>query len=144
MAKYAIASFSAGLRRELNEYNIKAITIEPALYKTPISDWNICKYNLEKVWSETPLEVQNSYGEERREDFDKKTQFFLKFTRKQTQDVVNTMIKAITLKEPKIYYRCSGPLMDITLFFLSYFPELSQDFVFGLIYDYSIYKLFVK
>lgn len=133
MTKHAIKSFSDGLRRELNGSKIKIITIEPTMYRTPITDWNIIKNNTDKVWNQTSIEVQNTYDEKWHKNFNKTTQLILKFSRKNTEEVVNAMISAVTLENPQIYYRCGGLIDHISLFVFIYFPELLQDFIINII-----------
>jgi hypothetical protein len=129
MSKHAIRSFSDGLRRELHKFNIKVITIEPAMYRTPIADWNSIKNNIDVIWNQTPIEVQSAYNEKWRNVFEKRTEIALKLTRKQTNEVIDAMIEAITLEKPQIYYRCGG-FMDLnTLWNISYLPEYIQDFI---------------
>jgi len=129
MSKHAIRSFSDGLRRELHKSDIKVITIEPTMYRTPIADWNSIKNNIDVIWNQTPIEVQSGYNEKWRNFFEKRTELTLKLTRKQTNEVIDALIEAITLEKPQIYYRC-GSFMDLsTLWPMSYLPEYIQDFI---------------
>ena len=129
MSKHAIRSFSDGLRKEVKSFGIKVIDIEPVLYRTPISDWNIVKDNFNKVWEETPPHIQSVYSENFRKNYENQSKHFLNTTRKQTEEVIEVMTNAIILNEPQNSYKCGGLFDFIFTFPLSYFPESIQDFI---------------
>jgi len=129
MSKHAVKSFSDGLRREIDYFNIKVITIEPTLYRTPIADWNSIKTGIDNAWNQTSNEVQSAYDEKWRQNYYKRSKNTLKFSRKQIHEVVKAMIDGINLEEPQIYYKCGGFLDYISIFPLSNSTESIQDFV---------------
>ncbi|XP_015908272.2 short-chain dehydrogenase/reductase family 9C member 7 isoform X2 [Parasteatoda tepidariorum] len=61
MSKQATVSFCDGLRLEMYRFGIKVVTVEPWMYKTPITDErSILAYNC-KTWEETPQEIKDIY-----------------------------------------------------------------------------------
>lgn len=123
MSKHAIRSFSDGLRKEVNAFDIDVINIEPVLYQTPISRWEALKPTYERVWNETSEEIQTVYGENFRNSFERHSQNFLKSARKQTEEVVEVMTKALLLTEPQTNYKCGGIVDYLITFPLSYMPN---------------------
>ncbi|CAG2176217.1 unnamed protein product, partial [Oppiella nova] len=119
MSKHAIRSFSDGLRKEVENLKIKVITIEPVLYRTPITDWTLMKTTLDRVWDQTPEDVKCVFSDNYRNSFEKSSQRVLKASRNQTKEVIDIIIKAIILKEPQNIYKCGG-FLD----FLVTFPNL--------------------
>jgi len=142
MSKHAIKSFSDGLRRELFESNIKVITIEPTMYRTPITEWKAHKNIIDSVWNQTPIEVQEHFDEEWRELYERKTKAFLNISRKQTKEVIDAMINAITLVEPQLYYRCGGFIDLIILWPFSLVPESIQDLILNFIVNHNLFYYF--
>jgi len=138
MSKHAVKSFSDGLRREINNFNIKVITIEPTLYRTPITDWDSIKTGIDNVWDQTSNEVQSFYCEKWRQSYYKRSENSLLYSRKQIHEVVKAMIDGINLEEPQIYYKCGGFLDYISIFSLSYFTESIQDFFFKNLFRNSL------
>lgn len=138
MSKHAIRSFSDGLRRELYKSNVKVIMIEPAMYKTPITDWKAQKNIIDSVWNQTPIEVQKYFEEEWRQLYEERTEAYMSFGRKQTKEVVDAMINAIILVEPKPYYWCGGFVDLIIVWLFSLAPESIQDFVFNFIVSHNL------
>jgi len=129
MSKHAIKSFSDGLRRELNTFDIKVVTIEPIFYKTPILNLNLGIAYSTTLWNQTSSEVQSAYSEKLRKVYYKIQEFICKYARERTEEVAEAMIDGITLEEPQIYYKCGGYFDYITVFAFSYFPEPIQDFI---------------
>jgi len=100
MSKKACIAFSDGLRQEMKKFNIKVITIEPGLYKTPIAGTNYLKdYNM-KSWAETPTEVKDDYGEEYFDTFLKEMEKALEMARPNLNEVVDNMVEAVCVANP--------------------------------------------
>ncbi|KAK0058103.1 17-beta-hydroxysteroid dehydrogenase type 6 [Biomphalaria pfeifferi] len=104
MSKKACISFSDALRQEMRKFNIKVITIEPGLYKTPITYENYLIDRNRKSWAETPTDVRADYGEEYFDAFLKQVKISLKQARPNVMEVVDNMIEAVCTKNPSYCY----------------------------------------
>ena len=129
MSKFAVRSFSDGLRRELDRFGVKVVTIEPNMYRTPIVDSDLLCDGIDKIWEQTDPQIREDYGSDW---FCDKLKDRLKFnvmvSRTQIHEVVDTQEQAITLCEPDLYYRCASITERPSLWFLSTLPETLQDF----------------
>ena len=127
MSKHAVRSFSDGLRKEVEAFDINVVNIEPVLYRTAIADWDSLKTGYERVWNETPEEVKSVYSEKFRNRYENYSQNFLKTARKQTEEVIDTMTKAILLVDPQTNYKCGGIIDFLITFPLSHLPNNLQN-----------------
>ncbi|RUS85641.1 hypothetical protein EGW08_006587 [Elysia chlorotica] len=103
MSKKACIAFSDGLRQEMKKFNITVVTIEPGLYKTPITYEDYLIDHNRKSWAETPTEVRKDYGEEYFDVFLKQVQLSLKQARPNLLEVVDNMVEAVCAEHP--YHR---------------------------------------
>uniref|UniRef100_A0A7M5X8V5 Uncharacterized protein n=2 Tax=Clytia hemisphaerica TaxID=252671 RepID=A0A7M5X8V5_9CNID len=62
-SKYAVESFSDGLRYEMKPFGISVHLIEPGMYKTDILNPKTITNGLKKNWDETDEEMKEEYGE---------------------------------------------------------------------------------
>ncbi|CAL1526322.1 unnamed protein product [Lymnaea stagnalis] len=104
MSKKACIAFSDALRQEMNKFNIKVITIEPGLYKTPITLENYLIDQNRKSWAETPTDVRADYGEEYFDAFLKQVTLSLRQARPNVMEVVDNMIEAVCTENPNYCY----------------------------------------
>lgn len=131
MAKHSVRAFSDALRREflILGDEIKVSTIEPTFYRTDILDKETVSRFREQAFSESPKEIQEAYQDGRSDAWIRKgTQIISKISRPNIDEVTETMEKAVTLKEPKLFYRCAG-YPDVLLWALSHMPETFLDYV---------------
>ena len=133
MSKHAVRSFCDGMRKEVQDFGIKVIAIEPCLYKTAIVQYDTLMKNLDNVWKETPKGVQSVYGNNFRNNYNKNLKKVLKLERKQISEVVNAMIDAVVLKQPNNTYKCGGIFEFLLIYPLSYLPERAQNFAINLL-----------
>ncbi|XP_041363765.1 17-beta-hydroxysteroid dehydrogenase type 6-like [Gigantopelta aegis] len=104
MSKKACIAFSDGLRLEMTKFDVKVITIEPGLYRTPISQEGYLIDMNRKSWAETPTDVKNDYGEEYFESFLENITKQMRRARPNVDEVVDLMAKAVVTKFPKQRY----------------------------------------
>jgi NAD(P)-dependent dehydrogenase (short-subunit alcohol dehydrogenase family) len=104
MSKKACIAFSDGLRQEMKKFNISVVTIEPGLYKTPITQESYLIDHNRKSWAETPTEVRADYGEEYFDTFLKQITLSLKQARPNVQEVVDNMVDAVCSQHPSYRY----------------------------------------
>lgn len=105
MTKQATVSFCEGLRIEAYRFGLKLITIEPWMYRTPITDKdNILNY-ITKTWEGSPEEIKELYPENYIEKFKKCSLKFLNISMSdKPQEVINCMEEAILAMDPKYAY----------------------------------------
>ncbi|KAK3608185.1 hypothetical protein CHS0354_039199 [Potamilus streckersoni] len=126
MSKKACIAFSDALRQEMAKFNVRVITIEPGLYKTPISETdNLINMN-RKSWSETPTEVKDVYGEEYFDAFLKNITEQMKRARPNVNEVIERMLDAVTNESPKSRY-VPYWLSKIRLIILAHLPSSVTD-----------------
>lgn len=75
MTKFSVRAFSDGLRRELAGHQVKVIALEPNLYRTSITDYDILAKSIDSIWDQTDDEVKQFYG---RENYKEKFELRLK------------------------------------------------------------------
>jgi NAD(P)-dependent dehydrogenase (short-subunit alcohol dehydrogenase family) len=129
MSKFAVRSFSDGLRKEMLRFGIKVVTIEPNLYRTAIMDVDILSKSIDQIWDKTDEKVRNDYGGEKFLDKLKaRMKLNTVISRPQIHEVIDAQEEAITLCEPELYYRCSGLGERPALWALGHVSESAQDF----------------
>ncbi|KAI1283112.1 Retinol dehydrogenase 7 [Halotydeus destructor] len=62
MAKAALSCFTETLRREMVQFNVKVIEIDPMFYPTAITSIGVTKDNMERTWRTTGKQVRAAYG----------------------------------------------------------------------------------
>ncbi|KFM81944.1 Short-chain dehydrogenase/reductase family 9C member 7, partial [Stegodyphus mimosarum] len=107
MSKSAAISFTSGLRMEMAIWGIKVISIEPYFYATPITKRETTLDLIEKAWTKTPLNIQEEYGEEYKENFKEKCVRLLATSNHKIDEVVTCLEDAITTQQPlAAYFPC--------------------------------------
>lgn len=130
MSKRACIAFSDALRIEMKKFNVKVVTIEPALYKTPISETGYLEEQNRKSWSETPTEVKNAYGDEYFDAFLENIGVQMKRAKPNINEVIDLMVNAVTDVNPKIRYVPSSSIIRATI--LTYLPSKITDKLFQI------------
>ncbi|KAK7068739.1 hypothetical protein SK128_026624 [Halocaridina rubra] len=106
MSKHATVSFADGLRLEMQKWDISVHTVEPTLYRTPISSEDAVHRALDKYWEECSEDIKNSYGDEYIKDF--KTTIANHLSRakpsEKIKEVVDDMLDAVAGADPKTRY----------------------------------------
>lgn len=127
MSKFAVRSYSDILRRELASSGIKVVVIEPSFYRTNIIDFDFHDRMREKYFNESSEEIKQHYGVESLKSLATFRGVANQMTNDDIDQVIDSMIKGIVRKYPKLYYRCGSYLDIIKLWGLSYLPEIIQD-----------------
>ncbi|ESP03965.1 hypothetical protein LOTGIDRAFT_110173, partial [Lottia gigantea] len=104
MSKKACIAFSDGLRLEMSKFDVKVITIEPGLYRTPIANENYLIDQNRKSWAETPKEIRNDYGDEYFDAFLQNITDQMKRARPHVHEVTDLMVRAVVTKDPHYRY----------------------------------------
>ncbi|KAI1293622.1 D-beta-hydroxybutyrate dehydrogenase, mitochondrial [Halotydeus destructor] len=140
MSKHALISYSDGLRRELDKFAIKVITVEPFIYKTPMIV-NDLTTNLESCWKNTDHQVRTDYGDNYFRALLWYVRAFVTYwnplmVSDQPGQVVQSVEEALTLANPEHCYVNCHPL--IWPAFWLYINLLPSDF-FELYMKYYTY-----
>jgi len=128
MSKHAAVSFADGLRREMKKWGITVHSIEPTLYKTPIAANDALKSNLKTNWEATPIEIQESYGEEYFKAFQDKLAIMTNMAKGNINEVVEDMLDAVAGKRPKTRY-VPSTAVQLRARLLTAIPTELQDFL---------------
>lgn len=106
MSKHAAVSFADGLRLEMRKWNISVHTVEPTLYKTPISNVENIQKSLDKLWEECPAEVRRSYGHNYLQDFKETVSTHMNKAKpsEKIREVIADLVDAVAGQEPQGRY----------------------------------------
>ncbi|XP_040912453.1 dehydrogenase/reductase SDR family member 9 [Toxotes jaculatrix] len=130
VSKYGVESFNDSLRLNLAPFGVKVACIEPGFFKTNVTDTEILKNNLKKLWDRLPQDVKDDYGrgflEQTLEKLDER---FRQLTDADLMKVVGCMEHAISAVHPRTRY---SPGWDAKFFWLplSYMPTCISDGLF--------------
>ncbi|KAF4519747.1 hypothetical protein B566_EDAN010340 [Ephemera danica] len=93
MSKSAAVSFADGLRREMRKWSISVHTVEPTLYRTPISASEQIQGSMQRHWDRSSDKIKSTYGEEYFQEFKAKIGHQLKRAKpiSQISEVVDDM-----------------------------------------------------
>ena len=109
--------------------DVKVVVIEPTFYKTEIINAEGMKRYREQAFNESTEEVKSAYKALPIEEwYEKAQQNIDKIARPNVSEVTEAMEKAVTLEEPKLFYRCGG-YHDIIIWAVSHMPEVILDFI---------------
>ncbi|GCB73646.1 retinol dehydrogenase 7-like isoform X2 [Scyliorhinus torazame] len=131
ISKFGVEAFNDGLRRDLSNFGVKVLCIEPGFFKTNVTNFDIITGSLKKLWLRLPQDVKDDYGA----DYLERT--LPKFQERVEQladpdlmKVVWCMNHALTAVHPRTRYSAGR---DSKLFWipLSYLPTVISDFVFN-------------
>ncbi|XP_074647651.1 retinol dehydrogenase 7-like [Tubulanus polymorphus] len=104
-SKFAVVGFSECLKREMRKFEISVHTIEPGLYRTPISNSDAILASMESNWSQTPKSVQLSYGNRYYHSFRRKLASLLDNEAvHETGEVVDSIVEALLEVHPSTRY----------------------------------------
>nr|KAG5713568.1 hypothetical protein BaRGS_024616 [Batillaria attramentaria] len=104
MSKKACIAFSDALRQEMAKFEVSVVTIEPGLYRTPITQEEYLINLNRKSWAETPTEVKADYGEEYFNAFLQNITCQMKRARPNVEEVVDLMVTAVCAERPSHRY----------------------------------------
>ncbi|XP_059480965.1 short-chain dehydrogenase/reductase family 9C member 7-like [Neocloeon triangulifer] len=133
MSKSAAVSFADGLRREMKKWSITVHTIEPTLYKTPLTKPKIIQGTMQEHWDSSPDNVKKIYGEEYFAEFKKIISGLLTKAREPQQiaEVIDDMVDAVIGDEPKMRY-VPSVAAQFRSQVITAMPMHMQDFVLGM------------
>ncbi|KAL1422208.1 hypothetical protein MTO96_022341 [Rhipicephalus appendiculatus] len=125
----ALCSYADGLRRELAKFNIQVCTVEPAFYKTHMTDPAEVTQALNEVTHKLPNLVKEEYGCAYLDNF---TFTFAKklrrFSRQNYDEISAAVVKALLCTETNVRYRCCGMRQSLTWTVLEFVPLKICDF----------------
>jgi len=112
LSKAATAKFTEGLQEELAPFGVTAIDVNPWFYKTPMLDARKIITAAKKRFNESSEDVKKAYGPEALEKIAKGTVTLVsdpKIVIQRPEDVIETLVDAITSAEPDAVYRVITP-----------------------------------
>jgi len=125
-SKFGVEGFSDSLRREMLQWGVKVVLVEPGFMKTPMCDKDRVKEFQKDLWARAEPTIKKEYGGT--EFFDsecKKSQEFLETTTQDPVIVIDALIESILSVSPKSRYLLGK---DATLFhIISWLPTSIQD-----------------
>jgi len=145
-SKFAMESYSDGLRRTLRPFGIRVSIIEPGFFKTSITDYDTWGKDLDRQWSNLPAELKEQYGEK---FFNGVQEALREFSAQPTLSNFNTLDQvtgsithAIGAKHPKDRYVVG---LDGHIIYrpLSLLPDWAMDF-FIYVRSRHVYNCIVK
>lgn len=125
----ALGHFADGLRRELGKFNVQVCTVEPAFYKTKMTDPAEVTQALNDVTRKLPNLVQEEYGSAYLDSF--KFTFakrLRRFSRQNFDEVSTAVVRALLNSETNVRYRCCGMRQALTWTVLEFLPLKICDF----------------
>lgn len=128
-SKYGVEAFSDSLRRDMQDFGVKVSIIEPGFFKTAVTNSDVIKGNLKRLWDRLPQDVKNSYGTSYLQEYSEAQDFSLgMLCSSDLSKVTNCMEHALTALYPRTRY---GAGWDAKLLWipLSYMPSFMADFV---------------
>lgn len=128
MSKHSVRVLSDTIRRENTNSGVKVVTIEPTFYKTPIIDFEQIRRTRQRIYEDTPDDIKEAYDDKKIEQINNTENMVDFVTRHNLDEVVDTMLKAVTLKQPKLFYRCCSYLDVVLVWGVSHLPETILDF----------------
>ncbi|KAM8977539.1 retinol dehydrogenase 16-like [Pelodytes ibericus] len=128
ISRHGIEAFSDCLRRELQPFGVKVSVIEPTSYRTQATDQETTLQSIHSIWSRTPQEIQDSYGQQYFLDYCKLIQRKLSKCNPQLTEVTDCMEHALTAVHPWTRYSTGW---NTKLFYLpvSYLPTIVSDYL---------------
>ncbi|GIX77715.1 hypothetical protein CEXT_775471 [Caerostris extrusa] len=134
MSKFAAGAFNDCLRQEMSSWGISVVSIEPELFKTPLTNVENLIINLNHIVSNLPNSVLWDYGKEYFKAFEK---FMIAFTRCASPNVelvVNDLEAAVIQKYPDNHYKPRRNLFfRFILFCFEIFPSNIQDIFLNIV-----------
>ncbi|KAM9805043.1 dehydrogenase/reductase SDR family member 9 [Neosynchiropus ocellatus] len=130
VSKYGVEAFNDSLRLNMAPFGIKVACIEPGFFKTNVTDVNLMKENVKKLWDRLPQDVRDDYGDDYYTMSIKKLSTDIKqLADADLMKVVGCMEHAISAVHPRTRY---SPGWDAKFIWLpmSYMPTFVTDFFF--------------
>ncbi|XP_069089246.1 retinol dehydrogenase 7-like [Pleurodeles waltl] len=128
ISKFGVEAFSDSLRRDLSSFGVKVSIIETGFFKTGIAEREGFQKNLERIWSQLPSDVKESYGEDHYHNFQKCIDGLIRTMKANISLVTDCMEHGLTSLHPRTRYTAGW---DAKLLYipLSYFPTILADYL---------------
>ncbi|GMT06498.1 hypothetical protein PENTCL1PPCAC_28672, partial [Pristionchus entomophagus] len=116
VSKYAVSGYCEVIRQELSFFDVSVHVIEPGFFKTPISNAQTIKANLDAMWQRAPLSIKEEYGEKFFRDNRERAGYLVdKIGSADIHLVVDAYFHTITSRFPRLRYQIGR---DAKYFFL--------------------------
>ncbi|XP_054714871.1 short-chain dehydrogenase/reductase family 9C member 7-like [Uloborus diversus] len=130
MSKQATVSFCDGLRLEMYRFGIKVVTIEPWMYKTPITNANTILDYVTRAWDSGPAEIKELLPPDYLDRHKRATLKFINLSiSDQPQQVVDCLEEAVMAVNPKYSYNPGTLYSRLTFWFLKRMPKPIADLI---------------
>ncbi|CAL1267385.1 unnamed protein product [Larinioides sclopetarius] len=128
VSKFAVVGFNECLRREMDVWGIRVISIEPELFRTPMTDLESIPRDLDKEFVDLDASIIEDYGTTYLENLKKNIRVFARFSSLRIFNVIKDLESAITLESPDAVYKTSrNYIFKIGIYILHNFPVCVQD-----------------
>ncbi|XP_013856925.1 dehydrogenase/reductase SDR family member 9 isoform X2 [Austrofundulus limnaeus] len=127
VSKYGVEAFNDSLRINMKPFGVKVLCIEPGFFKTTVTDTEMLRNSLMKLWDNLPQDLKDDYGPTFLQAlFDHLDQRFQRLTDGDLMKVVSCMEHAVSALHPRTRY---SPGWDAKFFWLplSYMPTYISD-----------------
>ncbi|XP_073241465.1 retinol dehydrogenase 7-like [Porites lutea] len=105
ITKYGVEAFSDALRREMRPWGVQVSSIEPGLFKTPLSDAERNIHSLQELWDALSPDLKQEYGEKRLENIKNGMRIVLGSQAcADTYKVVDAIVDALKSQRPQARY----------------------------------------
>jgi len=125
MSKFSLRAFNDCLRNEVKQFDINVVLIEPTVYSTDLTNYDLWIDNFQTKWKETPEEVRREYGAEKCDILHERINSVMYTAKENPQDVLDALMDAISSSSPESYYYVYRPLERVVMSVLEW---LSPDF----------------
>uniref|UniRef100_A0A0N4Z0S7 Estradiol 17-beta-dehydrogenase n=1 Tax=Parastrongyloides trichosuri TaxID=131310 RepID=A0A0N4Z0S7_PARTI len=128
-SKFAVEGFADSLRLEMKHFNVKVICIEPGVFKTNMTNVDVTKKILEKVYSRVDDDLKKQYDQEYFDNLIKGMEdMFVNKSSGSPEMVADAYFKSLVSYWPKPRYQVGFDCQCITAP-LSLCPTEVQDFI---------------
>jgi len=105
ISKCSLEALSDGLSYEMRHFNISVHTLQPSIFKTPMSDPDMHGRLIQAKWDRLPIDVKEQYGEQYIQDKIKYTKLlYMRNTCSDLSQVIQAYEHAILSRYPRNRY----------------------------------------
>ncbi|GBO03106.1 Estradiol 17-beta-dehydrogenase 2, partial [Araneus ventricosus] len=134
VSKFAVVGFNECLRREMDVWGIRVISIEPELFRTPMADCEKISKHLDEKFASLDASIIEDYGAEYLKNFSRSIPGFSIFPSSKVFKVIKDLESAITLESPDAVYKtCRNNIFKIGTYILHNSPGCVQDLLIKLV-----------
>ncbi|GIY73230.1 hypothetical protein CDAR_572561 [Caerostris darwini] len=124
MSKSAAIALTTGLRIEMMKWGVKAISIQPFFYKTPLTNEDTAVESIRKRWMRSDSRTRKDYGEGYMDNFVKCTRELLQRGSSRIEDVIECFEDALTAEDPLSTYMPAFFPDKVGIKLLKYIPAV--------------------